>query len=135
MDKKKTILFVDDDPVYLKQIADQFRELYGTKEFRFEKANNADEAEEVIVDELSDTGQLPVLMIVDWLMPGKRGDELIELVSKLYPEIPQILHSALAQEDIIEKIENLDVNFVCNLPKPWDGETYLEEISKTIGTQ
>lgn len=132
MDRKKTILFVDDDPVYLKQIADQFRDLFGASEFRYEKANNADEAEEVIVDELSENGALPRLMIVDWLMPGKRGDELIELVSKLYPEIPLILHSALAQADIIHKIENMDVNFVCNLPKPWDGETHLDNIQQVI---
>jgi DNA-binding response OmpR family regulator len=129
---KKTILFVDDDPVYLKQIADQFKETLGTDHFRYEKANNAEEAEEVIVDELSEKGQLPALMIVDWLMPGKRGDELIQMVSRLYPEIPIMLHSALAQDDIVDKLNNMDINFRGSLPKPWDGQTRLEEINQIV---
>jgi CheY-like chemotaxis protein len=127
---KRTILFVDDDPIALRMIIDQFKKHFGLS-FRYEKASSAQEAEEVILTELSIRGQLPALIVSDWLMPGKRGDEFLQDLARFYPEIPLILHSGHADEqlehELIEK-----AGLLCKLSKPWNGQEHIRTIHQAI---
>lgn len=129
-DESKMILFVDDDRVYLKYLIHKFKEVLGNA-YEYEKANSAEDAHEVISDEIATSGNLPALMLVDWMMPGKRGDKLLIEVNQLYPEISLILHSGLADEKTHEMIAQKS-DILCSLRKPWDGKEHLDLIKKQL---
>lgn len=129
---KEMILFVDDDDVYLNFLVDKFRAIFGSK-YLYEKVGTAEEAEDVISDELSTSGILPSLMVVDWMMPGKKGDQLIRDMNSLYPEIPLVLHSGMLDNQMEKKLES-QVALVCSIGKPWDGETHIDKIKAALQT-
>lgn len=130
MSQKRTILVVDDDPVSQRMICDQLKAMFG-RVFRYEKATNAAEAEQVILNEMTQRGELPALMICDWLMPDKRGDELMNEIAGQYPEIPLVLYSSHADFDLENEL-NASVSLLCRLPKPWDGETNADKIKTAL---
>jgi len=128
--KKKTILFVDDDPVSIKLIINEFKKVFGSS-VHYEKAHDAKEAEEIILEYLSFKGQLPALIVSDWMMPGKRGDHFLKDVSDVYPEIPLILHSGLATTETVSRLQD-EFDLLCFLPKPWDGKHNIDKIFQAL---
>jgi CheY-like chemotaxis protein len=124
--KKKTVLFVDDDPVAMKLLIESFKKVFGLA-LHYEKAANAQEAEEAIIELLSIRGSLPSMIVSDWMMPGKRGDEFLTEVNQNYPEIPLVLHSGLARQDTVDTIRKA-CDLLCALPKPWDGRTEIDKL-------
>jgi CheY-like chemotaxis protein len=127
---KKTILFVDDDPIALQLIQDAFRKILGNS-VRYERASTAQEAEELIMEEMIRTGKLPAIIVSDWMMPGKKGDQFLKEVKRTYPEIQLILHSGKTDNAQIEQVHN-SARLLCALPKPWDGRTYVDKIFTAI---
>ena len=73
---------------------------------------------EGVIDELSKE-QVDVLIIVsDWLMPGKKGDEFLIEVHKKYPEIVKVMLTGQANESAIENaVKNAKLYAFLN--KPW----------------
>ncbi len=127
---KKTILFVDDDPVAMKLVMEHFKRVFGSA-MHYEKAANAAEAEEAIVELLHERGTLPALIVSDWMMPGKRGDQFLIEIGQNYPEIPLVLHSGLARQDTVDTIRK-SCDLLCALPKPWDGKAEVEKLFKVL---
>ncbi|MFW5658364.1 MAG: response regulator [Bacteroidota bacterium] len=127
---KKTILFVDDDPIALQLVMDEFRKVFANT-VRYERATTAEEAEELIMEEMVLSGRLPAIIVCDWMMPGKKGDQFMKEVKEMYPEISLILHSGLANKAEVERIED-SASLLCSLPKPWDGKTYVDRIFKAL---
>lgn len=72
------------------------------------------------------------LLISDLMMPGCTGDELVEEVRKieLLNELPIILMSGAARDDIIEKLEDPFTLFV---EKGRDMTRMLDAIKKCMG--
>ena len=129
--KKKTVLFVDDDPVALRLVMDEFRSRFGDEAFKYEKAADAIEAEEIIVEDLTKGNELPTMIVCDWMMPEKRGDDFLREVHKLYPQIKLVLHSGLADKTT-ESVIRRDAELVCSLPKPWDGVQHADALQAAL---
>ena len=116
---KKAIVCVDDESIILESLGEQIENIFGD-EFIYESAENAEEGMEVI-DELSNE-QIDVLIIVsDWLMPGKKGDEFLIEVHKKYPNITKVMLTGQADESAVENaVKNAELFALIN--KPWTAE-------------
>lgn len=124
---KKIILFVDDDPVALQLIVEEFKKRFGNK-YRYEKAENALEASELMQEYYDESGILPILVVSDWMMPAKRGDDFLIETNQKYPNIQLVLHSGLADKSIQGYLEER-CELLCVLNKPWDGEKDFDKIN------
>jgi len=130
---KPTILFIDDDPVALKLVVDTFKNHLGAA-FKYLRASHAEEAEEILTEELTDKGVLPVLIVCDWILPGKRGDHFLDEIGDMYPEINLVLHSGLSDAALEARLKE-SCNLVCSLRKPWDGQQHLDAIKQVLDLQ
>jgi len=129
---KRSILFIDDDPVALRLIIDTFKQHFGDR-FSYQKAGSAEEAEEVLLEDLGRRGALPKLIVSDWIMPGKRGDELLNIIGDEYPEIRLVLHSGLSDQAMEDRLKQ-SCQLVASLRKPWDGRQHFELIAQALET-
>ena len=122
---RKAIVCVDDENIILESLGEQIEKIFGD-EYIYESAENADEGLEVIA-ELSDE-DIDVLVIVsDWLMPGKKGDEFLIEVHKKFPNIVKVMLTGQADESAIKNAkENADLHACLN--KPWT----QQELEQTI---
>ncbi len=125
--KKKAIVCVDDESIILDSLGEQIRNIFGT-EYLYESAENAEEGIEVI-EELTEE-DIDVLVIVsDWLMPGKKGDDFLIEVHKKFPKIVKVMLTGQANESAIQNaIKNADLH--AYLSKPWTSED-LEQVIKS----
>lgn len=114
---KKAILFVDDEPMILHSLKVQVKKHLGDC-YRYEFAQNAEEAWEVI-EELHADGAKILLMVSDWLMPGVKGDELLIQVHTRFPDIITVLLTGHANEQAVERARQ-EANLYHCLRKPWD---------------
>lgn len=83
----------------------------------------AESAEETlaVLDELEKNGELVEMIIVDEIMPGMKGSQLLEIVHKRFPDIIKIMLTGQAGlDDVAYAINNagLDKYFT----KPWEYE-------------
>jgi thioredoxin reductase (NADPH) len=130
MEPKPYILFVDDDPIVIGLFIQEFKTQFGNT-FTYEKAHNPLEAEEIIDEEYQGRGVLPALIISDWSMPHKSGSDFLAELYALYPEVPLILCSGLADKAIIDDIEK-HAKLLCTLSKPWDGKQGILQIKQVL---
>jgi DNA-binding NtrC family response regulator len=116
---RKAIVCVDDESIILESLGEQIENIFGD-EYIYESAENAEEGMEVI-EELSKE-KIDVLIIVsDWLMPGKKGDEFLIEVHKKYPDIVKVMLTGQAEESAVENaIKNAKLYALIN--KPWTAE-------------
>lgn len=117
MGEKKTILYVDDEPLNLMVFKASFRLSYNVM-----VANNGDEGLRMLEESGAD------FLISDMQMPGMNGVELIEIVKQRCPELPCfILTGYDCNEEISAAISRGVVN--AYFSKPFDKdliEQYLE---------
>ncbi|WP_319266346.1 response regulator [uncultured Draconibacterium sp.] len=125
--KKKAIVCVDDENIILDSLGEQIKNIFGN-EYLYESAENAEEGMEVI-QELEEE-DIDVLVIVsDWLMPGKKGDDFLIEVHKKFPKIVKVMLTGQADEKAINNaIKNAGLH--AYLSKPWSAED-LEQVIKT----
>lgn len=125
--KRKAIVCVDDESIILESLGEQIRNIFGD-EYLYETAENAEEGLEVI-KELTDE-QIDVLVIVsDWLMPGKKGDQFLIDVHKRFPKIIKVMLTGQADETAIQNAIN-NAGLHAYISKPWTAKE-LEKVIKT----
>lgn len=130
---KPLLIFIDDDPIALDMVVKEFRARLG-EGLQYEKAQSAAEAHELIEEELRDNARLPAMVVCDYMMPEKMGDQfMIELHAK-HPQIPLVLHSGLADASTVSYIKQ-NCKLLASLPKPWDGESQLDTIQSGLHAQ
>jgi CheY-like chemotaxis protein len=123
------ILMVDDEKTILDSLKGQLRTMFGAR-FGYETASDAAEAWEVI-EELQDEGVSVVVVVSDWLMPGKRGDEFLADVRAQFPKIGRILLSGQADPEAIRRA--WDVAKVSQvIQKPWSVEVLQRAIESAL---
>jgi CheY-like chemotaxis protein len=122
---KKAILFVDDEPMILQSLKVQVKKHLGDR-FRYEFAQNAEEAWEVI-EELHQDGAKILLMVSDWLMPGVKGDELLIRVHAAFPDIVTVMLTGHADEQAVERAK-IQANLYYCLRKPWDEHELIQTL-------
>lgn len=107
--EEKTILIVDDEPA----IRDMIRLALDVAGFQCMDAGNAQDAHAAIVD------HRPDLVLLDWMMPGTSGVELIRRLKRdtLTAGIPIIMLTAKAEEG--NKVQGLEIGADDYITKPF----------------
>lgn len=123
----KAIVCVDDENIILESLGEQIENMFGN-DFFYESAESADEGMEVI-DELYKENIDVLVIVSDWLMPGKKGDEFLVEVHKKYPGIVKILLTGQADEPAIENAKK-NAKLHAYLNKPWTAKE-LETVIRT----
>ena len=126
---KPIILCIDDEKTILNSLKAQLKTALGDS-FRFELAESAYEALELI-DELVKEGEVIVLIISDWLMPGMKGDELLTSLHGKFPGIIKILLTGQADKDAVENLYTHAKLYRC-LTKPWSEQDLINCIQSAI---
>jgi CheY-like chemotaxis protein len=110
------LLIVDDDPLMVKTLAD----ILTIKGYQVETAHSALLALEALGNEASGENEHRQCaldcVISDVKMPGMNGVELFRRIHARFPELPVILMTAYAEEDLLQHARQDGV--VAVLPKP-----------------
>ena len=115
--RKEHILCVDDEEGILTALRQQLGARFGT-ECEIELAQSANDALE-LVDELEKDGECLAVVIVDQIMPGMKGVELLEEIHRRSPSTTKILLTGQAGLDaVVSAINRASLNHY--IPKPWE---------------
>ncbi len=125
----KVILCIDDESIVLDSLKEQIQKgLQG--EFAVEVAESGDEALEIF-EELSGEGlEIPVV-IADFIMPGMKGDVLLEKLHNLRPAAKTILLTGQASLEGIENAIN-KANLYRFISKPWEKDDLIMTIKEAL---
>ena len=126
---KKAILCVDDEVIILLSIVQELKRSFG-KRFIYEKALNADLALKT-VKELAQEQVEVIFIISDWLMPGMKGDEFLELVHKQYPRIKAVMLTGQADKAAVDRVK-MNASVLAVFHKPWNPAELIKVITSTI---
>ena len=114
---KEHILCVDDEEGILTALRQQLGARFGP-ECEIEVAQSAGDALE-LMDELERDGERLAVAIVDQIMPGMKGVELLEEIHRRSPSTTKILLTGQAGLDaVVAAINRANLNHY--IPKPWD---------------
>lgn len=127
---KSVILCVDDE----KDILDSLRYFLLNKldshQYRIEIAESADEALEIF-DECQQTDTKIPLIIADYIMPGKKGDELLVSLHKKDPKMLKILLTGQATLDGVKNAYE-NASLYRYIEKPWEKSDFLLTIQEAL---
>ncbi|HEW98065.1 MAG: response regulator [Candidatus Parabeggiatoa sp. nov. 3] len=126
---KPIILCVDDEKIILESIKRQLKEEFG-QAYQYEFAENAEDAMELMA-ELEEENEEILVIVSDWLMPGKKGDEFLMDVHKQHPNMVKIMLTGQADDDAIERAKK-QANIHRFLRKPWNEEELVETIKSGL---
>lgn len=129
MNKKPIILCVDDEIMVLKSLEKELRHNLGN-DYLIETAESADEAIEVFSELIEDDYDVP-LVISDYIMPGIKGDELLQNIYKISPNTLTVMLTGQASIEGISNAVN-NANLYRYIAKPWVQHDLLLTISKAI---
>jgi CheY-like chemotaxis protein len=127
--KKKAILCVDDEVIILMSLVQELKRSFGSQ-YIYEQAMDAATALEA-VEELSKESIQVILIISDWLMPGMKGDEFLEVVKERHPEIKTIMITGQADETALERVKSIG-SVVAVFKKPWNKAVLADIIMKNM---
>lgn len=118
----KTILVVDDEPA----IRDMINTALDVAGYDCLQAENAQQAHGMIIDEQPD------LVLLDWMMPGTSGIELIRRLQRdeLTKNVPVILLTAKVAED--NMIQGLESGADDYITKPFSPRTLIARINAVL---
>jgi adenylate cyclase len=123
-----TILCVDDEPIVLTSLREQF-ELH-LDGYEVEVAQDAAEALEIL-DELSAAGRRVPLVISDHIMPGMKGDELLVRVHERLPDTRTILLTGQAGLDAVGRAVN-NAGLYRYITKPWNRDDLTMTVREAV---
>lgn len=127
--EKGFIICVDDEESVVATLKEQLLKYFG-KTHEIEVATSGEEAWDIIQDILNDGGSIDVI-ITDQVMPGLKGDELLEKINAICPDTIKILLTGQAGlQDTIDAINKGGLNFF--VEKPWDIEELHVHIERLI---
>jgi len=118
---KRSILVVDDD----KQTRDYLATLLTSSGYAVDCLGSGDEA----IDRLA-SGYSPSTILLDIMLPGKDGIEVLASVKKIYPHIPIIILSGIGQIKTV--VEAMKVGASDYLTKPFEEEALELAIGNAI---
>lgn len=123
------LLCVDDEAIVLNALRDQLKNVYGSKHL-IEIAESAEEGLEIL-KELADEGYVPLVIISDWLMPGKKGDEFLIEAHKLFPYVIKIMLSGQVEKSALKRTQE-HANLHQFIAKPWDADELTASIDEGL---
>ncbi len=129
MSDKLTIICVDDEQTVLNSLESELRGALGTN-VNIEYADSASYALELL-NELDLDGEEVAVVMSDYIMPGKRGDELLASIHKLRPEIRKIMLTGQADLQAVANVVN-EAGLFRYISKPWDKHDLLLTLQSAI---
>jgi len=117
MSQKAVIICVDDNHVVLTSLRSQLRREFGNF-YEIETAESGEEAKEIFIDLQSENVDVP-LVISDQIMPGMKGDELLEFIYKNSNNTLSIMLTGQADAKAVGNAVN-NANLYRYITKPWD---------------
>jgi len=126
---KGFIICVDDEESVVSTLKEQLAKYFGHTH-EIEVATSGDEAWEIIQEIISEGVSVEVV-ITDQVMPGLKGDELLEKVNQISPDTIKILLTGQAGlQDTIDAINKGGLNYF--VEKPWNIEELYVHIERLI---
>lgn len=126
---RKVILCVDDEAVILLALKFLFKGELGN-EYRIESAYGAEEALQILRG-AEEEGLEVRLLVTDWLMPGRKGDDLIREARTIVPDLPCILITGQAEEDVLTTLVNEKLVHAV-FRKPWDERRLINAVRECL---
>ena len=127
--EKGFIICIDDERAVLETLREQLLRFFGASH-EVELATSGEEGLALIKDIMSQGGSVEVV-ITDQVMPGLKGDELLEEVHRMLPETIKILLTGQAGlKDAIDAINRGGLNLY--VEKPWNMEEIHVDIERLI---
>jgi len=120
---KQSILVVDDD----KNTRDYLAVFLGDSGFDVECLGSGDEAIERLA-----SGYSPSMILLDVMLPGKDGIEVLSNVKSIYPALPIIILSGIGQIKTV--VEAMKMGASDYLTKPFEEEALELAIQNAIGS-
>jgi CheY-like chemotaxis protein len=117
MRKILNIVCVDDEKIVLDSLNSQLTRNFGS-DYNYEFAESAEEALEIIQELRNEDEEVIYVVISDWLMPGMKGDELLEEVRKKVSNVKTILLTGHVDEKVIKDIQRSGRG-IRVIHKPW----------------
>jgi DNA-binding NtrC family response regulator len=119
MSAAQTVLVVDDDPAFLRDLRDLLKAFL--PEVDVVLASSGAEALKVLASREVD------LLISDHSMPGMEGIELLETARQRYPKVPRILITGYNKFDLAMEAVN-QARVVDFIPKPPNAERTIQAV-------
>src|SRR5262245_6095179 len=116
---KRLILVVDDD----KNTRDYLAAFLGASGYLVECLESGD----AVIDRLA-SGQAPSIILLDVMLPGKDGIEVMTNIKAIYPTIPIIILSGIGQIKTV--VEAMRIGASDYLTKPFEEEALELAIEK-----
>ena len=127
--EKGFIVCIDDEPAVLETLREQLLRFFGGSH-EVELATTGEEGLNLIKDIMSEGGSVEVV-ITDQVMPGLKGDEVLEEVHKMLPETIKILLTGQAGlKDAIDAVNRGGLNLY--VEKPWNMDEIHVDIERLI---
>ena len=126
---RQAILCVDDEPIILQSLRDQFERHFGDQ-YLYEFADSVSEAFEILA-ELHQIEFQILLIVSDWLMPDMRGDEFLFQVHQRFPEIILIMLTGQADDTAIAWLQESARLDAC-LRKPWSEQELIQTVAAKL---
>jgi len=126
---KPVIICVDDEKVVLTSLKEQLKRAFG-KDYSVETAENGEDALDLYEELTEDEVEVPVI-ISDYIMPGMKGDELLQRIHNLAPKMLKILLTGQANTEGVTNAVNY-ANLYRYMAKPWEQEDIVLTVSEAI---
>jgi len=127
--KQLAILCIDDEKTILDSLQLELENVLGA-EYLIEFAQDAQEALEV-VKELQENNYDLALVIVDYIMPGLKGDDLMIQIHQMSPKTIKVMLTGQAELSAVAKVIN-QANLYRYLTKPWQVEDLILTVNQAI---
>ena len=128
MKKVLNIVCVDDEKIVLNSLNSQLTRNFGNN-FSYEFAESAKEALEIIDELRHSDNEMIYVVISDWLMPGMKGDELLEEVRKKVKNVKTILLTGHMDDEVIRNIKKSEQGIKV-IYKPWNESELVDLINE-----
>lgn len=128
MKKILNIVCVDDEKIVLDSLNSQLTRNFGNN-YNYEFAESANEALEIIEDLRKADDEMIYVVISDWLMPGMKGDELLEEVRRKVENVKTILLTGHIETKVINDIEKNNSGIKV-IHKPWNEKDLVSLIKE-----
>jgi two-component system sensor histidine kinase/response regulator len=126
---EQVVLCIDDESIVLDSLKEQIQK--GFKgEIAVEVAESGDEALEIF-DELIQEGLEVPVVIADFIMPGMKGDLLLEKIHSIKPAAKKILLTGQASIEGVGNAIN-KANLYRFISKPWERDDLILTIKEAI---
>lgn len=126
---KAVILCVDDESIILNALKDQLDIAFGS-DFVIETSEDGADAIEFCTELVEDNIDIPVV-IVDYIMPGMKGDELLQKIHEISPDTLTILLTGQANLEGVTRAINL-ADLYRYISKPWDRDDLILTVKEAM---